>query len=234
MAIKIQKQKEIRKRVITYKKQKIQTYIKGTGKHKILLLQKHPLSGLEIDKIPFFPNCTFISIDIPGWIGNSTNTQLEYIEIYKIYKHIINKLGIRKIDIISFDILTPIAIKLISDTDKISKGILIKPIFKSRKENKTRIKILNNKILKTIYNQILRIKYTNTNTKNITNHYLQYINSNLYPNLIKLNNINLLIVNPYKDQIEYIRKVIGNESIQTIYTETIDNNIYKQFLEFLK
>lgn len=234
MAVKINKQNQLRKRTLQYKKQKIQIYLKGSGKHKILLMQQYPMSGTELDKIPFFTNCTYISIDIPGWIGNSSNIPINYIEIYKIYRYIINKLNIENFNIISFDVLTPIAIKILSDTDKVKKCVLIKPIFQSRKEDKLKIKILNNKVCNYMYSRYLCIKYKHTTSSNLTNHYKEYLNSNQYPNLIKLNNTNILVINPYKDQIEYIRKIIGNENIQTMYTDTINNDTYKTIMKFLE
>lgn len=121
---------------LPYKGKKIVVYRFGIGKKKVLSLPGFPHSGLiylyfllkyDLTKV------TFITLDIPGWIGNSDNIfkDSEYNEdtIVDIVEKIIEKFNLNKFSVIGYSFGSSLAAKLVAlGKYNIEKLALVSPV----------------------------------------------------------------------------------------------------------
>lgn len=121
---------------INYKGHKIRTYRFGIGQKKVLSLPGYPQSGLiylyfllkyDLKKV------TFITLDIPGWIGNSDNVfeKQDYDEdiLIDIISKVIGKYRLNDFSVIGYSFGSSLAARIVGlNRFKIEKLALVSPV----------------------------------------------------------------------------------------------------------
>lgn len=129
-----------------YKGYKIRTYRFGTGKKKIFSLPGFPHSGLiylyfllnyDLNKV------TFITFDLPGWIGCSDNlfkdSRYDEEVIVDIAQHVIAKYNLVDFNVIGYSFGSSIAARIIGlKKYNIEKLVLVSPVLNGIKIKKSR------------------------------------------------------------------------------------------------
>lgn len=119
-------------RIVIYKGFRIHTYAFGHGKNTVLALPSFPFSGLyylwflnyyDLEKV------RFLTFDIPGWAGNSTNIfakkKFSLKEVVKIAIYVLKMYDVKKFSLLGYSFGGAIALKIFAEVPKQVRSIVL-------------------------------------------------------------------------------------------------------------
>ncbi len=205
---------------IGYKGKKIRTYRFGIGPKKVLSLPGFPHSGLiylyfliqyDLTKVQF------ITLDLPGWIGNTSNyfEDESYDEelVIDIVSTVIEKYNLKDFGLIGHSFGSSIATRIVGlNKYDISKLALISPVLRGTevKDRRWMLTLINNLKVYSYLKFHIHHRY------------------HLYKARLKLMGIDVQILDDYLDLINKSDPKILLESLNKLFTSNYDHYL-KEF-----
>lgn len=203
---------------VVFNGHKIRTYRFGIGKKKILSLPGFPHSGLIYLYFLFkydLKKVQFITLDIPGWIGNSENIfdngNYDEDKVLEIIDKVIEKYDLNEFSLIGYSFGASLAARIISNKKyKIEKAALVSPVLHGSK-------ITDRRWLLNVINSLKIYSYLKVHV----NHRFRY-----YKARLKLMGVDTGVL------LEYFRLIKKSDS--KVLLESLNKLFTTDYFEYLK
>ncbi|KKR06035.1 MAG: hypothetical protein UT34_C0001G0075 [candidate division WS6 bacterium GW2011_GWF2_39_15] len=231
-------------RLVDYNGYNIATYRFGKGKQTVLCLPPFPHSGLAYIR---FLECispkelSFVTLDIPGWIGNSQNIfehkKFRYDRMMELLDFLVESLGLETFTLMGYSFGTTLSVVLNEKyKERVDKVVLISPLLNGKNIHQDpgveALRLLRRYELYPVASLYTRVRFKQYSADLIKKGYPQYL-IDLYSQMlatmsphVELDSIYELFSSDFTKYIPPLKKkrtmiLYGNDDMPAIQNEVI-------------